>query len=78
MYSGIYISLILWFVLSTRKEAITQLKEERCTVGKNLWRVGTYVTPNFHISMDSDQFFGPTEGGIDEQWEIRREGVYAT
>jgi len=39
MYSGIYISLNLQFVLSTRKEAqisITQLKEERYTVGKIL------------------------------------------
>jgi hypothetical protein len=60
-------------VLSTRKEAqisITQLKEERCTVGKNLFRGGSYVTQDFHISMNSDQFFGPTEGGIDELWEI--------
>jgi len=65
MYSGIYISLILRFVLSTRKEAqisITQLKEERNTVGKNLWRGGTYVT---QISISQ-----APEGGIDELWEI--------
>jgi len=72
MYSGIYISLNLQFVLSTRKEAqisITQLKE-RNTVGKNLWRGGTYVT---QISISQSILLinsSAPEGGIDELWEI--------
>ena len=73
MYSGIYISLNLQFVLSTRKEAqisITQLKEERYTVGKILWRGGTYVT---QISISQSILLinsSAPEGGIDELWEI--------
>src|SRR5712664_2030246 len=65
MYSGIYISLILRFVLSTRKEAQNSVKREKYS-GKEPLK-GWYVRySDFHISINSSA----PEGGIDELWEF--------